>query len=291
MEKDLQDFFGIPPKLLCKYLPPERIDVLENQRIRFTPMLETNDRFEIRRTFEVALGSKAGEHLASAFAQTDVGKIAEIVAAQMGGDASAIDHEAIRQFAIRLANEKIVPAFNTPENIEAFLMRVGGRSCALSLSDDPYNPSMWDRYASQWRGLVLYLDTGSNFFWCDERGRKIKPEKVGYRDELDAELITDMRAPLLTKLPVWSNEREWRLIVDIDNFLVSDVPDEQEALDLRLRRVPPEAFAKVLLGPDSSDELVSRCLALRATQLPHLELYRARADRFTGEMSEESIEL
>lgn len=291
MDRNYPDYFGIPPQLLCKYLPADRIDVLQSQRIRFTPMLETNDRFEIRRTFEVALGSKADKNLSSAFAKIDIGKIAQIMAARMGADAGLIDQERVRQFAERLAREKIVPAFNAPQNLEALLMNVGGRSCALSLTDDPFNPSMWDRYASQWKGFVLYLDTTSEFFWRDECGRKIKPEKVRYRDDLDEELITDIRAPLLTKLPVWSNEREWRLIVDADNFPPTDNPDEQRAADLRLRKMPPAALAKVLLGPDSSDELAAQCSALRATSLPHLELYRARTDRFTGQVFEERITL
>jgi len=291
MDRDLLNFFGIPPPLLCKYMPPERIDVLQNQRIRFTPMLETNDRFEVRRTFETALGSKADDHLLSAFTQIDVGKIAQIVAAQVGIDVPSIDHEQLRHLGLRLAREKIVPAVNAPESIEAFLTDVGGRSCALSLTDDPFNPSMWDRYAAQWKGFALYLDTASIFFSSDRHGRKIRPEKVRYSDKLDEELISNIRAPLITKLPVWSNEQEWRLIIDADNFPPADDPDDQKAADLRLRKVPPAAFAKILLGPEASDELVAQCLALRATSLHHLELYRARPNRFSGEVVEEPIVL
>ena len=291
MDRALLDYFGIPPPLLCKYLPPEGIRVLQNERIRFTPMLGTNDPFEIRRTFEVALGPKADEHLASALARADIGNIVQIVAAQIGGDAGSIDHEQVRLLATRLAREKIVPAFNAPQNIDAFLKNVGGRSCALSLTDDPHNPPMWAHYASGWTGFVLYLDTASQFFRRDERGREIKPEKVDYRDEPDAELITNIRAPLLTKFLRWSYEREWRLIIDADNFPPSDDPDEQEAADLQLRNVPSDAFTKVLLGANASDELVAQCVALRATSLPHLELYRARLVPFAGEVVEEPVAL
>lgn len=291
MDRKYLDYFGIPPRQLCKYLPPERIDVLENLRVRFTPMLETNDRFEIRRTFEVGLGAKANQHFDIAFAGIDVGEIARQMAAQTGQDASLLDYELIRELGRKIAKEHIVPAFNKPENVEAFLLRVGGRSCALSLTDDPFNASMWDRYACAWKGFVIYFDTTSPFFSADDLNNKIKPEKVAYTDQLDAELVTNVRAPLLTKLPVWSNEREWRVIIDVGNFDTKKVPDDQTKADLRLRRVPSNAIAKVLLGPDSSEELTSRLMSIKKHTLPHLEIYRARLDRFKGVVTEEPVSL
>lgn len=289
MDQNYLDYFGIPPRQLCKYLPPERIDVLENLRVRFTPMLETNDRFEIRRTFEIGLGAKANQHFDLAFAEIDVGEIARQMAAQTGQDPSLLDYEFIRELGKKIAKEHIVPAFNKPENVEAFLLRIGGRSCALSLTDDPFNASMWDRYASRWTGFVLYFDTASDFFQEDERGRTIKPEKVSYRDDYDAELVTNVRGPLLTKLPVWSNEREWRVIIDADNFGPQEAAESQHAADLKLRKVPALAFVKILLGPESSDDLVAKCMALKTSSLPHLEIYRARPDRFTGQVIEEPV--
>jgi hypothetical protein len=34
------------PEMLCKYLPPERIDILENMRLRFSRPSDFNDTFD-----------------------------------------------------------------------------------------------------------------------------------------------------------------------------------------------------------------------------------------------------
>src|SRR4051794_35974493 len=47
-----------PPPTVYKYVMPERVDVLANASIRFTPPLNTNDIFEVRQTFELLAGPK-----------------------------------------------------------------------------------------------------------------------------------------------------------------------------------------------------------------------------------------
>jgi hypothetical protein len=45
-----------PPAILYKYLPPERIDVLENQELRFSPPSKFNDTFDSHFWFPASRG-------------------------------------------------------------------------------------------------------------------------------------------------------------------------------------------------------------------------------------------
>lgn len=58
---DLDDFDNPPPppRFLYKYLSAERVgNVLEGGTVRFTPLINTNDTFEVRSTFEKLAGPK-----------------------------------------------------------------------------------------------------------------------------------------------------------------------------------------------------------------------------------------
>lgn len=48
-----------PPRFLYKYLSAERVgNVLEGGTVRFTPLMNTNDSFEVRATFDKVAGPK-----------------------------------------------------------------------------------------------------------------------------------------------------------------------------------------------------------------------------------------
>ncbi|MFV0513593.1 MAG: hypothetical protein ACK5MY_08200 [Jhaorihella sp.] len=48
-----------PPRYLYKYLSAERVgNVLEGGTVRFTPLMNENDIFEVRSTFETLAGPK-----------------------------------------------------------------------------------------------------------------------------------------------------------------------------------------------------------------------------------------
>ena len=58
---DLDDFDNPPPppRYLYKYLSAERVgNVLEGGTVRFTPLMNTNDSFEVRATFDKVAGPK-----------------------------------------------------------------------------------------------------------------------------------------------------------------------------------------------------------------------------------------
>ncbi|WP_172717247.1 hypothetical protein [Neorhizobium sp. T6_25] len=59
-----------PPASLYKYLAPERItDVLETATFKFTRMANTNDIFEVRKTFERIAGPRFKELMLTKYSQ------------------------------------------------------------------------------------------------------------------------------------------------------------------------------------------------------------------------------
>lgn len=72
MTDDKEDDRPVPPSVVYKYVAAERIDVLRNGNIRFTPPLNTNDIFEVRQTFEMLAGPKMQELFAEQAAALDI---------------------------------------------------------------------------------------------------------------------------------------------------------------------------------------------------------------------------
>jgi hypothetical protein len=56
---DQSDEVPEPPEVLYKYLPPDRIDILENMKIRFNPPSEFNDTFDADYLVPISQGVKA----------------------------------------------------------------------------------------------------------------------------------------------------------------------------------------------------------------------------------------
>jgi hypothetical protein len=154
----LDDDLPTPPAYLFKYLPRARADVIENLRIRFTPLLATNDIFEIRRTFKKIAGPKFYKLLSEQSVSLDPNQTATEEIMKI----SRLDEKSARELAINLLTQKfgpaykdslqkivrgiatdvVVPTMNRDDTIEQILTNLGGGLVALSLSEDPKNSAM-----------------------------------------------------------------------------------------------------------------------------------------------------
>ena len=72
MLENQDDNRPLPPTIVYKYVAAERVDVLRNGSIRFTPPLNTNDIFEVRQTFEMLAGPKMQELFVQQAAAVDI---------------------------------------------------------------------------------------------------------------------------------------------------------------------------------------------------------------------------
>ena len=202
--------------IFYKYVPPERIDILQNRLIRFTQPDALNDPFEARPNF-YTLATKEG--FASAFADSIRQE------SRMWEDCQRETQTSLDQQAFA---DKVERDPDYAEQLYKKVSRSDLRTYArkrtyelcnvvgiLSLSETPNNLLMWSHYAEDHTGFVLMLDSSHRFFKGNEPFLGFaKPEPVQYKSErprITVEEVT-MSELFLTKGSDWQYEKEWRYL-------------------------------------------------------------------------------
>ncbi|QIL02691.1 DUF2971 domain-containing protein [Sphingomonas sinipercae] len=289
-----------PPAELFKYVVSDRIDVLENALIRFSPPLNTNDIFEVRQTFDLIMGPKMQLLFEEAAAEADVdGGISDALresplsalnvdqAKQM---MSAVTGANVEHLMRRLLGDFIaqMPAqMNAPENIDRLIDRVAGKQLLLSLSEKSDSSPMWAHYAGNSSGFVIAFDTSSDFFRRGENYELQGLHKVAYFDGRVPEIMDNPYGALISKQADWSYEREWRLYAKVeDASVITKVQHEQ----IHLVPFPHAAVRRVILGSRASDELKCSIKSLIERGYPGVHLTRATPDRRSATLIELPVE-
>lgn len=288
-----------PPARLYKFLPRARVDVVENLRIRFTPLLSTNDIFEVRRTFkkfagprfEVLLQAQAYEVNAEQIATEELTRLGFSVDQARGLARSTLiakfgsDFEnVLRGVAVGLARNFVVPNLNADQTIEKLLRDVAGKLVALSLTEDKYNSTMWTHYGEQGQGFLLEFDTAHEFFRLSPKsGNSIALRKIEYFDDQFEELLDDVGKAFVSKTSNWAYEKEWRLTVRPDE---ADVEIAAEPDPIHLFSLPQACITGVLLGYNADAVFSSQLKNLVRERLPHVEIKKITVDRIAGRFAE-----
>lgn len=286
-----------PPPVVYKYVVPERVDVLANSCIRFTPPLNTNDIFEVRQTFELLAGPRMQQLFQEAAAGTDYGEA--VARAMKELDLSALPqsireyvlamvHGGEMQTAVRavtgdLVENLVLPAMNDPAAINTLLDSVAGNLLCLSLTERPDSSPMWAHYAANSSGFVIAFDPSSQFFHRGEAGERQGLQKITYFDGRIPELMDDPFAALISKQADWAYEREWRLYIKAE--LASRVIRAGEDT-IHLIDFPPEAVQRVILGVRASQAIHTQIKSVLETAYPGVPLVRAVPDRTTATIRE-----
>jgi hypothetical protein len=155
--------------IFYKYLPPERIDILQNRLIRFTQPNALNDPFEAKPHF-YAFATKEG--FSSAFADTirQAPLIWEhcrlVTQTNLGQRAFTDKVERDPDYADWLYKNVGLPDLLPKERkrVERWFNIVG----ILSLSETADNLLMWAHYAEEHTGFVLMFDGSHKFFEGNE---------------------------------------------------------------------------------------------------------------------------
>jgi hypothetical protein len=132
---------GEPLPALFKYVPPERVDILEREQIAFTPQSRFNDPFECHPTF-ARIPKPDAWQMAKPTANElrvlkhEIGKRKEI-------------REWRRNFARRIRSE--VPG-EIQDGLPGQMSRLGGVLCLTTVKDSPL---MWAHYAFSHGGFVI----------------------------------------------------------------------------------------------------------------------------------------
>lgn len=292
-----------PPDILYKFVVPDRVDVLERLRIRFSPLLTTNDDFEVRRTFKQLVGPRmkgafthelmrldiAGlmdERLSEALAKRGLPDQAKpvvqaLLRQQLGG---AQYREGLRSMMQGLLDQ-VLPMMNSDEQIERLLREAIGSGVALSLTDDLHNPTMWGYYNQQ-QGFVIVFDAVSPFFSVSGAGKQRKLQQISYFDGELEEALDNPRLAFMSKGTRWSHEREWRLYAREED---ADQVIEADGQRIHLFTFPPEMVRGVYVRRATPPQTVQRIRAALAQHCPGAFLKCLEPDRMRNRYVEVPI--
>ena len=281
--------------ILYKYVPAERISVLQDFLIRFTQPNEMNDPFEARPDSYITSEGRARE-LADVIRQSPIsiwsaGRTATHAEMEREAYASSVERDpnCAEQIYARVGIQ--IPLDEIAKKVyDEVYNRVG----ILSLSESSDNLLMWTHYAGGHRGFVLMLYGSHDFFKGDRPVSGFeKPKRVEYSSDRPRMQINNPNMPAIffIKGTPWKYEKEWRYLKEIEN---ADVLCQQtNALPVGLFRVPPECIVGVILGCYRSQELEDKIIALRreCSELQHLRIFRMRASTKHYQLEKEEIEI
>jgi hypothetical protein len=271
-----------------KYGTSDRLDILRNCRIRFTPATGLNDPFELRPYFErIAPEALILERLTT----IDLG---EIYAGLPAATRSLIPRD---QFIKRARSyletaegrqvfwQTIGMAMSAMHDLVPWLREklaegLGSRIGILSLSTVATNPLMWSHYADSHRGIVIGLDNSHPYF---DRRRGPNDEfywlrQVQYHEPTDNVSIMDLDGTevLACKAPQWSYEQEWRMLA-----LLSDAVEvvQSPAGPIHLFPLPPEAVVELIVGARSSATVRADAMLIHTDpRFRHVKMLEATLD-------------
>ncbi len=297
-----------PPPILYKYLSDERVeDVLGNSNVRFTPLSNTNDTFEIRTTFK----NFAGPKLIKMFEDADqivlsdevLNKLLEIsfddLIKEQGIPLQNRDQlfeyfkntrgENVKENAkndfIKNTNSELFSSLNSEEQIDKFLEAMGKKLC-FSLSEQADIPPMWAHYANSHKGFVIAFDTKHIWFKEWQNGKSKSMLKVHYFDDTMEEPLDNPIKAIASKKTDWKYEREWRTYATEDQVDRIEGTTEEP---IHLMNFPPDAIQRIILGAKINPEVESRIKEIACAKYPHAKLHRMDSNLLKSRMEEVKV--
>jgi hypothetical protein len=266
--------------MLFKYLAPERIDVLQKRRIRFTPPGAFNDPFE----FRPVLKTLASDPEFQQFIDLEFNKLADTELAKIGPLLSLVPKAHVDDLKHN-ARSKMLPVFRSLE--PALIMHLNqkldeefnkhfGVLCLSELWDSIL---MWGHYTSSHEGFVIGFDAEHSFF----NQRRSPADEFGFlrqvRYQVSRPVVSLMSSGALewfeTKADVWAYEREWRMFRVLSQ--AKEVMPIGETL-LHLFEFPSDCITEVILGVRCSSATETAIISAIASFQNTPAIYRCGID-------------
>jgi len=267
------------PKRIFKYFAPERIGVLSDKLIRYTPLGRFNDPFEGRPEIR---GFVSDEEALSKFASALPGELSPAYDKLPAEVRSKFSMHQWMRFAtpfmeqhrgefvamLKVASAQILPSL--PSKLDEVMG-------VLSLCEVPDSLLMWAHYGVRHTGFVLEFDPTHPYFNTrrsehDEFGHL---RQVMYRDTRPSANLVDLDGAemFLVKSNEWAYEHEWRVLRPLkDATEVINVNGEQ----VHLFELPQAAMKAVIFGCRASSNLINQARASLATHsdISHLRMLK-----------------
>lgn len=247
-----------PPRILYKYLHPDRIDILIDGLARYTPLGAFNDPFEGR----PSIGELAPPDKTIALLRESLPEEAKKAYDKLDPEVRRLfPYDAYMRIIQQLATMKepeMVRAITAlvPTVVNMLHQKVDETIGVLSLSEARDSLLMWSHYAESHTGFLLGFDTAHAYFNArlgpSDELRHLR--RVQYRDARPGGAMTDLEGVelFLVKSIHWSYEREWRVLrVPQDADLVKPRTGTHP---IHLFRLPLDSIREIVIGARTSRE-------------------------------------
>ncbi len=281
------------PEAVFKYLPPSRINVVQDLLIRFTQASSLNDTLEFRPPMKgVASPEKLEQIARNHLPPTLLPESSEQKKKMLGRLIPGMP-ELISEICL----QTIIPRFTKAveqryeQNPHAVFDVTDQNFGILSLTEVPDDVRMWAHYADSGRGFLIEFDPGHPWFHAkrEERDSFYHLRQVNYVSSRPAKYLLDITEGefLYTKWSVWQDEKEWRIIRNFnDGAKIGDRPDPY-GNSIILFSIPPASITSVVLGFSASNEFENRISAILSgnANLSHVRLKRTVQSSDTGQIA------
>lgn len=228
---------------LYKYVTEERIDILENCKIRFSQAFIMNDPFESK------------THV-SPYDKPNSKKDDFI--------------EVLRKLEKK---ETEIPEYINDE----LELSSNNSSLILSLTEDPNNLLMWSHYANSHKGFVIAFNALDNFFHPKPILTYLNNlRKIEYSSNKQLSKNNSFfDENLFLKSTEWEYEREWRIVRWSKN--ANHVLQENSSFPIYLFDLPPSCIKSIILGSrmEKKNKEKIRNILSENKDFNHVSIFRA----------------
>lgn len=276
------------PRVLYKYVTPERIDILENLKIRFTQPSALNDPFEFNLSFQELVSEKELFDKVTLDKELIIRQAFEKLPEEQRAILSNMRPEFHKLFAVNL--EQIISFENIKKINNDFIRPHASRIKneissglnksigILSLSSRCSIPPMWASYADNSKGFVIGFDTTNQFF---NRRRSESDElyhlrKVIYEDPQSVGSVSEMNKDILIqKSESWEYEKEWRMLLPLNTANAEF--STQQGDNVFLFDFPSSAISQVIFGINTEESTILKVMKAisKITSNDHIKINRA----------------
>lgn len=216
--------------ILYRYFSPQRIDVIQKLKIRFTQPAVYNDPFELR---------SIPSHKITQDIFTNILPI--LVEHYDRSESKKAQIRAIT-YTDFLADSSLILDLIQECMASGFL--------SLSLTEIPDNLLMWAHYACNHKGFVIGFDMQHEFFRCPNE--TYYPVPIRYQPQRPAITFPNPNGldAYFTKSVDWAYEKEWRIFKKLP---IGVLPEQSVCLDAEgfpvyLFDLPAESIKEIIIG-------------------------------------------
>jgi hypothetical protein len=245
------------PRVLYKYLAPERADVITKRLLRYTPLGAFNDPFEGRPAITALAPEQEARETLQKLMPSEIERAYDGFPPEVRAQ---LPYATFSDLAKRLAvarEPEMLSFFSklAPLHKSTMYKKFDDMIGVLSLSEVADSLLMWSHYAASHSGFVIGFDSRHPYFneakGPEDELRHLR--RVLYRETRPGGAMTALDGidVFLVKSGHWGYEREWRVLRPLaDAKLI--LPSR--SFSIHLFEFPADAIKEVIIGARASDD-------------------------------------